>query len=261
MLYLREYGQAGPHVVVLHGGPGASGHMAPVAAALSDAWRVLEPWQRGSGGEPLTVARHVADLAEVIACRAPGSRPAILGASWGAMLALAYAAAHPDDAGPLILVGCGTFDPVARAELQRVIAERMDDGIRTRLREVEALAPDERLRAEVRVEAPIYSYDVSCFPHEEDRIDAQALQESWGDMVKLQDEGVYPEVFRRITVPVLMIHGDFDPGPGKLIFENLKPFIPHLEYREIKRCGHYPWLEKYAADAFYAIVREWLSAR
>ncbi len=30
------------------------------------------------------------------------------------MLGLAFAAAHPVEAGPIVLVGCGTFDPVAR---------------------------------------------------------------------------------------------------------------------------------------------------
>jgi len=50
------------------------------------------------------------------------------------MLALAYAAAHPSSTGPLILVGCGTFDPAARAELQRTIAIRMNDEISARLK-------------------------------------------------------------------------------------------------------------------------------
>jgi pimeloyl-ACP methyl ester carboxylesterase len=82
--------------------------------------------QRGSGPEPLTVARHVADLQELV-LSLPGP-PVILGHSWGAMLALAYAAAHPEHAGPLILVGCGTFDFAARDRMYEIRQERMDDG-------------------------------------------------------------------------------------------------------------------------------------
>ena len=67
MLLVRTYGSAGPTVIVLRGGPGAAGHMAPVARGLADLYRVIEPLQRGSGSERLTVERHVADLHEVIA--------------------------------------------------------------------------------------------------------------------------------------------------------------------------------------------------
>src|SRR5713226_3040482 len=130
MLRVREYGDSGPRVIVLHGGPGAAGHMAPVARGLAGSYRVIEPLQRGNGGERLTVARHVADLHEIINVYAQDCHPAMLGASWGAMLALAYAAAHPDSTGPVILVDCGTFDLGARAALQRTIAERMTDAIR-----------------------------------------------------------------------------------------------------------------------------------
>ena len=73
--------------------------MAPVARGLAGSHRVVEPFQRGSGGERLTVARHVADLHEVINFYAGRCRPALLGASWGAMLALAYAATHPSSTG------------------------------------------------------------------------------------------------------------------------------------------------------------------
>ena len=49
LMRIREYGSAGPMVVLLHGGPGAPGYMAPVARELADSFRVLEPLQRGSG--------------------------------------------------------------------------------------------------------------------------------------------------------------------------------------------------------------------
>src|SRR2546427_12191843 len=111
---VREYGTSGPLVIVLHGGPGAAGETAPVARELAGSFRVLEPFQRSSGTEPLTVAVHVADLCELVT---PGA--ALVGYSWGAMLALAFAAAHPDPAIRLVLVGCGTFDAAAPPRLNR----------------------------------------------------------------------------------------------------------------------------------------------
>lgn len=72
-------------VLVLHGGPGAPGSAAGLARALAGTFHVIEPLQRRSGGPSLTVARHVADLAQVVArCEEP---PALVGHSWGAMLA------------------------------------------------------------------------------------------------------------------------------------------------------------------------------
>jgi pimeloyl-ACP methyl ester carboxylesterase len=258
MLFAREYGNAGPPVIVLHGGPGAAGHMAPVARGLSDVYRVVEPFQQNSGDERLTVARHVADLNEIINVYAPSFRPAPLGASWGAMLALAYGAAHPGSAGALILVGCGTFDLVARTELQRTIAGRMTDAIRARIKDAGQLDDDARLKADAAATTPVYSYDPLTFPHEEDEVDARAHQETWDDMLRLQSEGVYPAAFAAIKTPVLMVHGTFDPHPGRLIEQGLRPHLPQLEYREFEKCGHYPWLEKAAADAFFALVRDWL---
>ena len=44
---------------------------------MAQSYRVIEPIQRGSGGERLSVARHVADLREIITVCAPGSHPDI----------------------------------------------------------------------------------------------------------------------------------------------------------------------------------------
>jgi pimeloyl-ACP methyl ester carboxylesterase len=232
--------------------------MAPVAAELAGSYRVVEPLQRGSGSERLTVARHVADLHEVISVYAGRCSPVLLGASWGAMLALAYAARHPGAAGSLILVGCGTFDLAARNELQRAIAERMTGYIRARLKSAEQLDHDERLRASVEAMMPIYSCDLVASPHEQDKIDARAHHETWDDMLRLQAEGVYPAAFRAIKAPILMVHGIFDPLPGRLISEGLRRYLPQLEYHELDRCGHYPWLERAASETFFSLVRNWL---
>jgi len=42
------------------------GYLAPLARGLADSFRILEPLQRGSGGQPLTVRRHVDDLREML---------------------------------------------------------------------------------------------------------------------------------------------------------------------------------------------------
>jgi pimeloyl-ACP methyl ester carboxylesterase len=261
MLKTRTYGSSGPTVIVVHGGPGAPGSAAPLARGLAPWFRVLEPQQRGSAGPPLTVARHVADLHGLVESRCHGMRPALVGHSWGAMLALAYAAAHPGRPGPLVLIGCGTFDAAARERLRAVREERMDAVARRRLERLqdEHTEPDERLRALGELILALDSYELDSDCREVERCDARAHLETWEDMLRLQEEGVYPAAFAAVDVPVLMIHGAHDPHPGRMIHAGLEAFMPRMEYYELQRCGHYPWLEKEAREAFFLVVRRWLT--
>lgn len=257
---VREYGASGPLVLVLHGGPGAPGHMAPVARELAGSFRVLEPWQRASGGESLSVARHIDDLHDVVTSDRGWQRPALVGSSWGAMLALAYAAAYPDEAGPLALVGCGTFDLAAREQLHATVESRMPTTVRKRIERlrVDVPDPDERLRIKGDLLLPLYSYDLLTTETETEEVDSRAHEETWADMLRLQAAGTYPAAFTAITVPVIMLHGARDPHPGRMIRATLQAYLPQLEYKEWKRCGHYPWLERHVRGDFFVALRDWL---
>lgn len=260
VLEAREYGSPGLHVVVLHGGPGAAGSVAPVARELAAEFHVLEPFQRGSGPEPLTVARHVEDLHQFIGARLAGSRPALVGHSWGAMLALAFAAAHPDATGAIVLVACGTFDEVSRGQFQATLDRRIGATLRWRMARLtrEVTDPDERLRRLGDLLLPPYSFDLVSLDQEVARCDATAHEETWDDMLRQQRTGVYPAAFRAIRVPVLMLHGADDPHPGTMIRDTLLAHIPHLEYEEWARCGHYPWLERAVRADFFTCLGGWL---
>ncbi len=205
-----------PPVIVLHGGPGAPGDAAGLARGLEDGFRVWEPYQRRSGGEPLSVAIHVEDLRQLILSL--GERPALVGHSWGAMLALVFAARYPELASALVLVGCGTFDEASRAVFRA-------------------------------------RWEPAPFPAD---FDARGYQETWDDMLRLQREAVYPAAFAAIRAPVLMLHGADDPHPGRMILGSLKPHLPQVEYKEWARCGHYPWREKAVCGEFFATLRGWL---
>jgi pimeloyl-ACP methyl ester carboxylesterase len=265
MIYVREHSEAGPSVIVLHGGPAAAGDAAGLAQGLANTFRVLEPWQRGSGDGTLTVAGHVADLHEMIEQLCPGERPALVGHSWGAMLALAYAAEHPDRAGPLALVACGTFDPASRAELDRVFESRLTDELR---REVKSLpkrvrSPNERLRRKYALLEPLFLFDPidDGEPDDAPPLDVRAHLQTWADMTRLQAQGVYPAAFAAIRSAVLMLHGACDPHPGRMIRASLAPYLPQLQYREWDKCGHKPWVERRVREEFFAVLREWLARR
>lgn len=230
-----------------------------LARALADPLHVLEPWQRLSSDVPLSVAQHVEDLANVISREVPGERPALVGESWGAMLALAFACAYPDRVRALALVGCGTFDANARARLESTLRERTTPELRERLNELAARVRDESERAALAhaLSDPLYTYR-RAVEEPVTELDLKGHTETWSDMVRLQQAGVYPAAFTTITCPVLMLHGSYDPHPGEQIRDGLLEFVPHLEYTELDRCGHSPWIEEHARDRFLSILRSWL---
>jgi len=262
-LRIRRHGSEGPIVIVLHGGPGATGSAQELALGLSDSFTVLEPWQRGSGGrEPLTVAGHVADLHDVVLSVRGEQLPALVGESWGAMLALAYAAEHPHDVGPIILVGCGTFDKKSRAVGARIREERITEYI--------AEHPEHAGDLDLSIKDRIMKWHDMTDTYElisgtaqsaTGLFDAKAHTETWEDMIRCQEIGLYPNAFSNIVSPVMMLHGSFDPHPGKMIRDGLKAQLPQLEYREFDRCGHQPAIERFAKEEFYAVMCDWLAAK
>jgi pimeloyl-ACP methyl ester carboxylesterase len=181
------------------------------------------------------------------------------------MLALAYAAAHPKAVGPLALVGCGTFDTVSRARLQATLAERTS----TLKHQLDALAdavadPAERIARDRALRQTLYDYAPLAAAPEEDVLepfDWVGHSETWDDMVRLQAAGVYPAAFAAITSPVLMLHGTYDPHPGRMIRASLAPTLPQLEYREWDRCGHSPAAEQHVHEDVFAVLRDWLARR
>ncbi len=97
----------GPAVVLLHATLSTSRQLLRLAGLLRPDARVLLPDRRGSGASamaspaPVSIARHVADLLAVLDAAAV-SRPVIFGHSFGALLALEFAARHRERAAAVV---------------------------------------------------------------------------------------------------------------------------------------------------------------
>jgi pimeloyl-ACP methyl ester carboxylesterase len=262
---VREYGSAGPTIVVLHGGPGAPGSVAALARELGRDFRVIEPLQRRSGVLQLTVERHVADLTAVAPTPAT-----LIGWSWGAMLALSFAARHPERTAALALIGCGTYDEASRADYTLRMELRLGPDGRRRMRELRdrlATTPDpaelDRLLAERgRLATAAQSVD----PIEDDEpagdrlpVDGRGHEETWADALRLQRDGIEPAIFDQIDAPVLMLHGDEDPHPGRATWNALRGHVRRLEYVGLPECGHEPWRERRARQLFFDLLRGWVT--
>ena len=168
----------------------------------------------------------------------------------------------------MVFIGCGTFDQAARDRMRATLDERTDEELRQRMErlEQEYPDPDQRLRAVGDLMDPLYTCDPICSDpvcsdNDGEGVDGRGHDESWEDMLRLQGECKYPAGFAAIDVPVpvLMLHGAFDPHPGQMIRASLEPYLPHLEYREWERCGHEPWRERAVREDFFVALREWFT--
>jgi pimeloyl-ACP methyl ester carboxylesterase len=256
------FGDKGQEIVVLHGGPGAAGSADPLAKGLSDEFSVVAPRQRRSGDQPLSVSSHIEDLKTFIDQKY-SSQPALIGESWGAMLALAFASRYPASVSCVALIGCGTFSEAARQRLVENRKQRIDKFLYAHPEYIGDLNLPFGQQV-MKWHSIVDNYcidDVDQIPRESvlfDEFDKKGFEETWSDMLRCQHDGLYPQQFKSILCPVLMIHGSYDPHPGKVTYEELKKYIPHLEYRELEKCGHTPWKERFCKEVFIIILKQWL---
>ena len=234
--------------------------MEPVARELGDQFIAVEMHQRRGADGGLSVQRHLADLRNSIAEHGRGELVLIVGHSWGAMLAMAYGAAHPETLGGLILVGSGTFDQPSRKRLGELRQDRLGQSGRAAMARLETsrLSATDRMKRSAGLLFKADSHDLAEIGTPVSAFDVEGHDASWDDMMRLQSDGTYPAAYAAIACPVLMLHGEQDPHPGHMIRDSLIAHVPQMDYVELDQCGHYPWLERHARDRFYETVRNWL---
>ncbi|WP_193317871.1 MULTISPECIES: alpha/beta fold hydrolase [Streptomyces] len=240
-------------VVLVHGGPGLWDYLGPVAQLL-DGNRVVHRFdQRGCGrsdpSDDQRVARAVADL-ECLRRHFGHERWAVIGHSFGATLALAYAWTHPERVAslvPLGSTGLGDWRTPARAEHARRASAQQ----RARLAE---LSGRERRSAEEEREFRTLAWFTDHADRE--RAWAWAAQDAaaphainWTANRRLAREvDSWPEETvrarcRRITAPATVVHGAGDPRPAATAAA-LAAALPHGRFVPIPDAGHHPWREQ-----------------
>ncbi len=253
MANLRKYGHAPFRVVVIHGGPGAPGEMAPVARELSSDTGVLEPLQTASD-----VEGQVQDLKGVI--EKDGTPPlTLLGFSWGAWLAYIFTAYYSSLVRKILLVGSGPFGGKYAAGIMATRLGRLDKHER---REVLGLLDaldsgkldESRFARFGELMNKADAYDPlpgdDGFP-----LDPVIYLSVWPEAVRLRESGQLLRLGEKIKCPVVAIHGDYDPHPAEGVREPLSHVIKDFRFILLRRCGHRPWLEREAKDAFYRIIK------
>ena len=191
---------------------------------------------------------------------------AVLGHSWGAVLAMEYATRHPDHVSHLILVNTA---PASAAD-NLVFREHL---LRTRpARDVErmqALASSARYRAgDLEVEAEYYRLHYRVALRRPEHIDqvvgrlrtyftedsvltARAIEDRLYDETWASDRFDLIPRLQALDVPTLVVHGADDFVPTALA-GHIAEAIPRGRLVVLQECGHFAYLE--CPDEFHEHV-------
>jgi proline iminopeptidase len=245
-LAYQEYGTGKP-IVLLAGGPGMNpAYMAPVAEMLAVAGRrVLLLHQRGSGKsadaiscrDRMNLAGAIADV-DALRTHLHLEKISIAGHSWGGMLAMAYAQAHPEHVAGLLLLDTGPLSHSAFSTESANVHARLSPADLTAL---------EKAKHEAQIDAieeKAYFADPGNVGRLQESIppDEPLWYESVGQLIGPDiDKFDVVQGMKNLTAPVIIVFGRLDPG--FFVAAQIRELQPKAKLFVVEHAGHYPWLE------------------
>jgi proline iminopeptidase len=281
-LYSRETGRGQP-MIILHGGPDFDHrYLLPDLDRLADAFRLIYYDQRGRGQsadqvqpEEVTLRSDLEDLDKV---REHGQleSAALLGHSWGTVLALEYALRFPARVSHLILMNPAPASASDVAVFRTAYVQKLGADL-DRQREIvasaayktgdpEAVAARYRLHFKPALKRPedyeklMATMKAGFFSQgKEGIVKARAVEDRlMRDTWQVASYDLLPKL-RNLSIPTLVISGDYDFIPGE-IAAHIAQAIPNARLVTIKDCGHFSYLEcagevRQALDDFFRRTR------
>jgi pimeloyl-ACP methyl ester carboxylesterase len=260
-----------PTLLLLHGGPGSDHSIyKPAYSALADIAQVICLDHRGNGRsedgprQGWNLAQWGDDVRAF--CDALGiARPIVLGASFGGMVALAYATRHPDHPSRLVLISTeaagGTYRDRRVALFERFGGPEVGALARRRFLEVRGHADDASLDAWRRLAMPLYTRT----PRDPD-VARRAVSRSevlhW--FTKPGGEShtfdMFPDL-HRIQCPTLILGGEDDPIHPIESQADIAASLPaHLvQFERFANCGHAVVPD--APERAMAVIRDFIANR
>ncbi|MCK4265083.1 alpha/beta hydrolase [Candidatus Babeliales bacterium] len=78
----------------------------------------------------------------------------------------------------------------------------------------------------------------------------------WGEALKMRQHGEFIKLAKLVTCSIVIIHGDYDLHPFEGIRKPLEQATKNIKAILLKKCGHTPWIERFANKEFYKILLE-----
>lgn len=254
ILFVKVSGnlESGRVLIALHGGPGLCSHyMAGLHQLANNEFAAATYDQRGvcRSGEPsngYAMEKYVADL-EAVRIALQVDEVHLMGHSWGGLVAMCYAAAHPQNVDTLILMGSGPPD------WEATVAGSANKALRIAELQQQGIIPAEI--TSVSDLLPVYFSDPGFEPpdelinlHYEPTVE-QLTFDALGEFD-------FTEEISTLTHPVLFLWGADDPFGLPMAEATVNALeAADVQFVTIDNCGHF-WHER--PDAFFSEVRDFL---
>jgi pimeloyl-ACP methyl ester carboxylesterase len=252
---VRKWGHGPYSVAVIHGGPGAPGEVAPVARELSAMAGILEPFQTET-----TLEGQVQELRRVLV--EEGAVPVtLIGFSWGAYLSYMIASRYPALVKKLVLVSSPPFAEqyapgITQTRMKRMrMKERTEaQALLTRLADPATPDKNDLLAKLGHLLAHADAYDPAHLEEEGFHCQYDVFHGVWDEACELRRNQILIQMAKTVQCPVLAIHGDTDPHPADGVNDPLVKVLGNFRFVLLEKCGHRPWVERYAAEEFYRVL-------
>ncbi len=262
-LYVRQTG-AGTPLVVLHGGPDFNHHyLLPELDELASVARLIYYDQRGRGRsssgvdpEDVSIDSEVADL-EILRKHFNLERLTLLGHSFGAVLALEYAARLPSRVAGLVLLNPA---PASHAELLRFGQYRKQRETSNLQLMQELAAAPEYAAGDIDAEAKYYAVHFSAAFHDRRHasklvarlrshftpssiLTARAIEDRLYRQTWLQPDYDLMQRLATFGSPALVVHGDKDVVPIECA-QTIARGLRNGKLEVLQNCGHFAYMER-----------------
>jgi proline iminopeptidase len=264
-LYSRELGR-GQALIVLHGGPDFDHrYLLPDLDRLSDAFRLIYYDQRGRGKsadrvqpEDVTLTSDLDDL-DKVRQHFQLESTALLGHSWGAVLALEYARRYPTRVSKMILMNPAPASASDVALLRKAYARKLGADMDRQRAIVASAAYQEGDPEAVTARYRLHFKPALKRPEDYEKlmatmkagfisqgragiVKARAIEDRlMRDTWEVDGYDLLPKL-GTLRIPTLVISGDHDFIPAE-IAEHIARAIPNARLVTLRDCGHFAYLE------------------
>jgi len=270
-IYYKSIGDGYP-TFILHGGPGLGHDHMLQLTNLSDRYKLIFYDQRAAGRSTgyadtasHTIEKLIDDL-EQLRLSLVADKINIVGASWGAMLAMQYAMEYTDNINALVLLGSmGGSSSGWVEEFSANIKKNRTTADSLTIAQIES--SDEYKNRVPEVLARYTKTFFRSYFYNQDLADSIKM---WiPDSAQKKVEGRYASVSRyfndynihddlkRIKCPTLIVHGDADVIPV-YVAERLNKSIEKSKLIILPNVGHFLWIE--APDEIYRVIDEFFQS-
>ena len=265
MLYTRDVG-AGVPLIVLHGGPDFDHrYLLPDLDRLADIFRLIYYDQRGRGrsadevrAEDVSLASELSDL-ESVRRHFGLDSAALLGHSWGAVLALEYAIRHPTRVSHLVLMNPAPVSATDLSLFRKTYVTKMGADM-DRQRAIAASPEYQRgdpatVTARYRLHFKPALKEAAHYERLMTAMSAAFLSQGSAGILKARavEDRLMGDTWQQagydlsprlaaLNIPTMVIAGRHDFIPVE-VAEHIAGSIPKARLVTLENCGHFAYLE------------------